>query len=112
VSFLEFDSLRDRAEHVKKYGTAWSCTRHDKPNEVLSTANPVTERVLIASTSPYESVHGTRTLPDLFWFGAGPLTGSGLCTGPGFKAFASDFPEGTRLIITARIEPPNGGEES
>lgn len=34
----------------------------------------------------------------------------GFTYGPGFKAYASDFPPGTKLIVTARIELP--AEES
>lgn len=108
-SFLEFDSLRDREYHVRTYGTDWKCPRHDKPNEVLSAANPTTEHVLMALPSTYESVHGVRKTHDLYWRTEGGRPGSGLLTGPGFRAFASDFPEGTRLVITARIEFPDGG---
>ncbi|MFK5282653.1 hypothetical protein ACI3PL_24120, partial [Lacticaseibacillus paracasei] len=34
-------------------------------------------------------------------------SGSEFAHGPGFKAWAADFPEGTRLIVTVRIETPN-----
>lgn len=40
-------------------------------------------------------------LAGLFWD-----DGSGFTHGTGYKAYADDFPPGTRLIITARIELP------
>ena len=46
-----------------------------------------------------------RHLDGLFWDKR-----QGFTYGPGFKAYASDFPPGTKLIVTARIELPS--EES
>ncbi len=107
VSHMEFDTLLERANYYKTHGLTWLCIRHAKPNEVLSAGNPVTERVLTASVVLDEVRRGElRPLSGLFWVGDGH-TGSGLLTGPGFKAFARDFPEGTRLVISARIELPD-----
>jgi len=36
----------------------------------------------------------------------------GFVSGPGFKAYAKDFPPGARLIITARIELPSGDPDA
>ena len=46
-----------------------------------------------------------RWLPGLFWRAEGAGAGSGFTFGPGFNAHATDFPEGTRLVVTAQIEP-------
>ena len=42
------------------------------------------------------------------WVGPGFPFLSDEIDGPGFRAFAGDWPEGTRLEITARILPPAG----
>ena len=70
------------------------CTRHSKPEEVLSVENAATEFVMVSKKS-----EGCGD--NLYW------NGGGFQHGPGFKAWANDFPEGTRLIVTARIELPN-----
>lgn len=50
--------------------------------------------------------HGRKLLGH-YWGPAGARTGhSGLVAGPGFRADASDFPPGTRLTVTARLELP------
>lgn len=71
----------------------YRCVRHSSPNSVLGSSNTTTEKILLN-----KSMEG---LPGLYWDGY-----SGFIFGPGFKAFANDFPEGTRLVVTARIEFP------
>lgn len=62
-------------------------------------ANPLRERVL----EVYETTYGK------FWRTAGSdEAGSGFTHGPGFKAYASDFAAGTRLVISVRIEEAQG----
>ena len=87
----EEDEIRARYNR-----TPYRCIRHTHPEEVLSADN--TER-----TSITVCTKGTERYPDLeeHFFG-----NSGFVYGPGFKAYASDFPPGTRLIITARVELP------
>jgi len=45
-------------------------------------------------------------LSDLFWC-AGSKHGSGFAHGDGYKAWANDFPEGTKLEVTARVILPS-----
>jgi hypothetical protein len=46
-------------------------------------------------------------LPGLFWWPEGAERAmSGRVSGPGFTADAAEFPEGTRLEVTARITQP------
>lgn len=101
TSQREYDEIYTRQrEHP------WKCTRHNRPDEVLRPDNPETTAVLVAS----QILHGNppRALRGLYWLSGDPRSsGSGLSAGPGFKAHASDFPEGTRLVITARIEIPD-----
>ncbi len=82
------DSFELRAYHPDK----WRCVRHSRPGGVLAAENPSTEAVLTVEKNEYGHYFGT----------------SGMVIGPGFKAFAADFPPGTRLIVTARIEFPDG----
>lgn len=87
-----YETARDLASSYENRN-AYRCVRHSDPGSVLSAENKITEAVMTCVFS--ERAQG------LFWNGK-----SGLHTGPGFKAWASDFPEGTRLIVTARIEMP------
>ena len=88
-----YETARDLAASYEQRNV-YRCVRHTDPGSVLSAQNPMTEVVLTCKSSD--------RAPGLYWEGR-----SGLHTGPGFKAWAADFPEGTRLIVTARIETPN-----
>jgi hypothetical protein len=97
---MGFYSYQNRKEYLNlesKYGQGkWQCVRHTQPNEVLSKENLKTQKTVICGRS--------KTYPDLkelFWD-----DGSGFIYGTGYKAFANDFPEGTKLIITAEIIIP------
>lgn len=90
-----FNSQREKRESSagKK---PWFCVRHTNPESVLSANNPEIITILFASKS--------KRYPDLtglFW-----SDGSGFTHGDGYKAYADDFPPGTKLIVTARIELP------
>lgn len=77
---------------LKNYSNGrWRCTRHAKPSEVLSQGNPTTRAELTVDQKPYGRFFGN-------W---------GFISGPGFKAFAEDFPPGTKLIVTTEIQFPN-----
>jgi hypothetical protein len=60
--------------------------------EVLAADNDATEKVLVSKRGAGGNMYWDR---------------SGFVYGPGFKAFADDFPEGTQLVVTARIVMPN-----
>lgn len=81
---------------LKNYeGGRWKCTRHRNPSHVLSTGNVVTETTLECREETYGRFFGN----------------SGLVYGPGFLAYASDFPPGTKLVVTARIVLPSGAAQ-
>lgn len=124
--FYIYDTQRDYREAARRYAEKpWVCTRHTQPEQVLSVENSSRQVEITASrlrTPGYERdlalyearkfpyLYGDSTppaefLPGLFWTGGGVLT-SGLTDGPGFKAFANDFPEGTRLRVTVEVLPP------
>lgn len=99
-AFWTYDSQADRRAHLRSLvESPWRCTRHSRPAEVLAPDRAERQHVLVASRLDH--------LPDhLFWITEGEKSGSGFTFGPGFKAFAKDFPPGTRLVVTARIELP------
>ncbi|MCZ7376530.1 hypothetical protein [Micromonospora sp. WMMC250] len=101
---FEYDSQRDRQESDRRRKDhPWRCYRHTNEDEVLSATNAERTTVLTA----VKVGHGHGPLPGLSWRAEGASSGSGLASGPGFKAIASDLPEGARLIVTARIELPD-----
>ena len=77
----------------------FKCSRHADPDRNLRPGNEKTTHVLVAAR--------LRDLPKLFWIPEGGTTGSGFTFGPGFNAHADDFPEGTRLVVTAQIDLPD-----
>jgi hypothetical protein len=119
-----YDTRRDFDEAARRYAKdPYLCVRHSKTGEVLGVGNLVVRAETVASRVPYGGyerrladyeqavARGSEFarkpdefLPGLFWTGAGLK--SGFTHGPGFKAFADDFPEGTKLVITAEIVLP------
>lgn len=113
TSFTTATTRREETEIRSRYAKSpYLCVRHTKPDEVLSTENLERTLVVVAQKVEARFVRGidtpgeVRYLDGLFWDGR-----SGFNFGPGFKAYASDFPEGTRLVVTARIELPVTGSE-
>lgn len=88
---------RDRTRLHQSYGNGkYRCVRHDQPDRVLSAEN----RVKTYECETYDLPHGR------YW-----TNDSGFIFGPGFKGFASDFPVGTKLRVTAEIVLPESTEE-
>ena len=111
-SFTTATTRREETEIRQQYQRSpYRCVRHTEPDEVLSADNlerttTVTAGKVVARPLPGIDLPGeVRYLDGLSW-----SSGSGFTYGPGFKAYASDFPPGTKLIVTARIELPS--EES
>lgn len=97
-----YTSQREYAEIAQRQARSpWKCARHERPDEVLRPDNKRVVGVLIATRKD----HGQ------FWIPEGGTTGSGLTSGPGFKAHADDFPEGTRLVVTAEVRTPDDAAE-
>lgn len=98
TSFCETESRREEAEAYARYAKyPYRCYRHIRPDEVLSAENSSTEATLTASETKY----------GIYWGVTPDKASNGLVSGPGFRAIAKDFPPGTRLIVTARIELPS-----
>jgi hypothetical protein len=122
MAHFEYDSQRERAESERRrLEFPWRCYRHSAEEEVLSAENPVRETVLTVAQP--RNPRYERDLDDyrravargsdfarepsefydfLSWEGAS----GGIVSGPGFRAIAKDFPAGTRLVVTVRVEIP------
>lgn len=88
-----YQTKRDLMEsfELRNYSDGrWRCVRHSKPDEVLSATNKKTRAELVVE----QKEHGR-------YFGH-----SGFTFGPGFKAFAKDFPAGSKIIVTATLVLP------
>lgn len=99
TEFQTYESTRraDQADLNRRYGNKkWRCVRHSQPDQVLG----LTNRVIVHEAECREHFYESKSI-GLFWGG-----GSGFVHGPGFKAFAKDFPAGTVLRITAEVIPP------
>ncbi|MDM9644514.1 hypothetical protein [Rhizobium sp. S163] len=78
-----------------RYGNGqWRCVRHSQPSSVLSADN----NRIVDEMAVFEETHG------LYW--GKDKAFSGFAHGPGFKAFAEDFPPGTILRVTAELVFP------
>ncbi|HET7406246.1 MAG TPA: hypothetical protein VFJ21_03805 [Mycobacteriales bacterium] len=99
--FYDYNSRADYARlHREQAERPWKCSRHRNPEQVLTPTNTTRTVVLTAEKS--------KRFPDLtrlFWREDDAAdVGSGYTFGPGFKAHADDFPEGSRLVITVTAE--------
>jgi hypothetical protein len=95
-SFFEATSRREYMERVQSYAKhPGRCLRHMRPGEVVSAEDPERTTTFVSRDGYWHDVDTERKLS---------ISG----TGPGFKAFAKDFPEGTRLTVSARVELPAG----
>jgi hypothetical protein len=87
----EADTRADYIRQERTYGGGrWLCVRHSNPDEVLSGENAKRVTEIVSRQEP----HGR-------YFGH-----SGFVHGPGFRAWAADFPAGTVLRVTAEIILP------
>jgi hypothetical protein len=100
VAIYAYGSQREYGEIMSaQQRRPFKCTRHAYPEQVLRPDNPATEYV--ATALPSEG-----PAPGLYWTTPDGKRHSGFTFGDGYKAHASDFPEGTRLTVAARVELP------
>jgi hypothetical protein len=118
AGFYAYDTRREQGEAMVRYRKeGWLCSRHSRPDEVLSIESPVVEAVLESYETDFGTDPSSRTYKrHRFWTTpervAEKKGGNGFSYGPGFKAFAKDFPVGTRLTVTARVELPPASRDS
>lgn len=77
------------------------CVKHREPGRYMKPGNEATRHVLVATAS-VEPLPGRK--PHLTWHPEGKSSGSSIASGDGYYADANEFPEGTRLVVTAQIE--------
>lgn len=68
----------------------WKCLRHSSPEQILSATNNTIQALTVEQKEHGRYFNGQ----------------SGFVSGPGFMAYAADFPPGTKLTVTATIELP------
>lgn len=96
TGFAEYDTQRERMEITSGRASTWMCGRHMDEHRNLTLESGAKTAVLVATKTEYGQ----------FWYPEGKTTGSGLNRSEAHKAYAEDFPEGTRLVITAYVETP------
>ncbi|MFD4444864.1 hypothetical protein ACFWPK_34325 [Nocardia sp. NPDC058519] len=117
-SYTVAGTQRERADDYKAQRLRpWRCYRHTRPDEVLAADNLERTATMTAGRSQYapnwRRPDEMEYLSGQYWLGDSETSvGSGILHGPGFKAIAGDFPIGTKLIVTARIELPSEEGES
>lgn len=98
-----YDTMRDREESHQFYRrNPWHCAKHSTPEKVL-TPERLTIRTALTVGPPGDRFRKTA------WLKEDGSREAAFVYGAGFKAFAEDFPEGTRLTITVTAELPTGG---
>lgn len=108
TSLCETESRREEAEAYARYAKyPYRCFRHIKPDEVLSVDNPATEAALTVHQTYRTNYRGETAPAGIYWGVTPDKASNGILYGPGFRAIAKDFPPGTRLIVTARLEFPD-----
>jgi hypothetical protein len=103
-----YDTRKEYTEGVKRNKT-WTCVRHMNPNSVLSKTNTNTSETLVCIRKQFsENSFGQfwQLLKDV---GTEKLQ-SGFQYGNGYKAWADEFPEGTKLVVTSEIILPDENE--
>lgn len=99
VGLFEYSNKQESRELWQRFQKdPFRCTRHQNPEELLSGDNR--ERTVTMVVRAREDIGGK-----LFFDGS-----HGFVFGPGFKVFAKDWPAGTRLVVTARIEDSRDAE--
>lgn len=106
ITITHYDTQRDYAEAVRreKGQPPWKCLRHNEPDKVLRIDNRHVMYDCASEERWYTNYRGERSLTGVYW------DGHGFVHGPGFRAYASDFPAGTRLVITASVVLPEDYE--
>lgn len=95
IALYTADDRKHAARLYDTYGNGkYKCVRHAHPDEVLS----ADALVKTYSMRVFRERHG------MYW--GVDKAGSGFVSGPGFKAYADDFPEGTEIKISAEVILP------
>lgn len=108
-ALISYGSQRELRETLdQSFYKNYKCTRHRNPERVLGPENTAVQAVLIATDHwlPPMREGAEPRYVGRFWYPEGKTTGSGFNHSEAHKAYADDFPAGTRLVITAYVETP------
>jgi hypothetical protein len=95
--FYTYETLRDYRQAVKERRHAnWMCIRHSDDRLLTPTKLTNSREYVNGKSKKYPE------LPDLFWNDS-----SGFAYGSAWKAFARDFPPGTKIIETVQVILPD-----
>ena len=100
-ALFEVATRREALELDRRYAGKWRCLRHTRMEEWLTADNRIREVTLTVEQLPYGR----------FW----RELHNGYASGPGFNAYAEEFPPGTQIIVTARLllpAPAPAGKET
>jgi hypothetical protein len=98
----EYDRQRDMLDSQRRTKGEWLCSRHISPDEVLSPTNLHRVAEITAGKSDRYP-----DLPGLTW----REQSNGFAHGLGWRAWANDFPAGTRLRVTVEVILPDDARE-
>lgn len=91
---ISYDTRRESREpKAIEFRSTWKCSRHSRLGDVLSREGANSEKQKIVTV--VQKGEG-KCFDGIF----------GIISGPGFKAFADDFPEGTKIFVTAKVILP------
>lgn len=95
LAFFEADTRKEQTSQYERYANGkWRCVRHSRMDEVLAPDNRSRTVAMTIFDEPYGRFWGIDKAD------------AGFVYGPGFKAFAKDFPPGTQLKVTAEVILP------
>lgn len=100
--YYDYELKRDKiAADKRRNERPWRCVRHSQKDTVLSPLNTKIVTELVCGKS--------KKYPDLdgLFFGE-----SGFVFGKGWKAFANDFPPGTKIVETVEVILPSKRTEN
>ena len=104
---VPYDSQREVAEILSMASWKnWKCTRHAQPDKLLTLDHPAVSAVLVNTKVMTTDMRGEPKFLQMSWRAEGDTSGSGYSHSAAHNAYAEDFPEGTRLVITAYVETP------
>lgn len=88
-------------KQVNARAPSWRCVRHSRNGtDVVSAQNPRVVTKLIARRHPELKKNFWHTVED----DGAEVCGSGFMSGPGFKLFAEDVPDGTEVFIECTLQ--------
>lgn len=111
-SFAVAETRQEERDARARYAKhPYRCVRHMSPGEVLSAEEPNRSITLTVIEVHRKDYRGEDYVLGLYWGRDAESAHHGFVYGDGYKAFARDFPIGTRLTINVAIELPGGSDE-